>query len=391
MMLRIFILIFLLTVIPPVYLYRIYIKPRKGGHWRWIFFVPNIMILLAAIVLTVFETYTPHNAEITNWFFTLFTGYVVSESVFALCVGLSRIFRSRAIRNVGLALGVLSAVANVYIIAVGTTYGKNHIELKQHQLPHPALPQSFDGYRIVHLSDLHLASYGGKPDFVHRLVSLVNQQQPDLIVVTGDLVSYHADELLPYLDELKQLRARDGVVSIMGNHDYMMYIKWPSPSDREACISKLQHLQHSMGWNLLLNDHLYIRRGQDSIAIVGVENDGNPPFPQRADLPRALKGIPATHEGLPFFKILLSHDPSHWRRSVLPDTDIQITLSGHTHGGQLLIGGFHPISLVNSEWAGTYREGPRMLFVSTGLGEALFTFRYGVWPEIDVLTLQKRS
>ena len=96
-------------------------------------------------------------------------------------------------------------------------------------------------------------------------------------------------------------------------------------------------------------------------------------------------------EGLPFFKILLSHDPSHWRRSVLPDTDIQITLSGHTHGGQLLIGGFHPISLVSSEWAGTYREGPRMLFVSTGLGEALFTFRYGVWPEIDVLTLQKRS
>ena len=141
----------------------------------------------------------------------------------------------------------------------------------------------------------------------------------------------------------------------------------------------------------MLNDHLYIRRGQDSIAIVGVENDGNPPFPQRADLPRALKGIPATHEGLPFFKILLSHDPSHWRRSVLPDTDIQITLSGHTHGGQLLIGGFHPISLVSSEWAGTYREGPRMLFVSTGLGEALFTFRYGVWPEIDVLTLQKRS
>ncbi len=390
-MLRIFILLLILIIVPPIYLERTFMRQCKRKHWRLLLFLPNALMLAAAIALTLFETYTPDNALATNWFLTIFTGYIVSEAVLTVFLAIGNTFKKNAVwRNALYALGVIASIGNIYILAVGTTYGKYHIETKKLQITHPALPQAFDGYRIVQLSDLHIGTYRDNPQFIRNVVRLVKKQKPDLIVFTGDLVNYNADELDPLLSELGKMEAPDGIISIMGNHDYMTYIKWASEKERWSNIRKLQRNEQKMGWKLLLNEHTFIKRNNDSIAVVGTENDGKPPFPQRADLEKALKGIPEKEGGQPFFKILLTHDPSHWRRNVLPETDIQLTLSGHTHGGQLKLFGFiTPIALISGEWGGLYSEGQRKLFISTGLGEALFTFRYGMWPQIDVITLQK--
>ena len=148
-----------------------------------------------------------------------------------------------------------------------------------------------------------------------------------------------------------------------------------------------------MNWDLLLNEHRIIRQGRDSIALVGVENDGKPPFPERGDLKKALAGIPGYGQGndsTHMFKVLLSHDPTHWRRKVLPQTDIQLTLSGHTHGMQFMLFGWSPSKFFYPEWKYMYHEGERGLYVSLGIGGALIPFRFGAWPEINVITLHNK-
>lgn len=153
---------------------------------------------------------------------------------------------------------------------------------------------------------------------------------------------------------------------------------------RKADVKDLQRRERSFGWNLLINNHDIIHRKKDSIAIIGVENDGRPPFPSLGDLPKATKGI-----GKGTFSILLSHDPTHWRREVLPKTDIQLTLSGHTHAGQFKVFGWSPVAFVYDEWSGAYSEGKQILNVSDGIGAVMFPFRFGAWPEVNVITLKK--
>ena len=267
----------------------------------------------------------------------------------------------------------------------GYAFGAYALKVREVSYASPDLPAAFDGYRIVQVSDLHVGTFASHPEAVRRVVEAVNAQQPDLIAFTGDLVNYHAEELIPFSAELARLHARDGVVSILGNHDYMSYYDWPSEQARQANLAQLVSRQRDMGWRLLLNDNVVVRRGADSIAIVGVENDGQPPFPQRGDLVRAQRGVERAG-----FKVLLSHDPTHWRRSVLPTTDVDLTLSGHTHGMQLKLGGFSPASWFYDEWGGFYYEGGRALHVSLGAGEVLMPFRLGAWPEINVITLRKK-
>ena len=165
-----------------------------------------------------------------------------------------------------------------------------------------------------------------------------------------------------------------------------MYIKYDNEQEREADVEEIHRKERSYGWNLLLNENRVIRHGRDSIAIVGVENDGLPPWPSLGDLPKATEGL---RKGT--FCVLLSHDPTHWRRSVVPDTDIQLTLSGHTHAGQFKVMGWSPVSLKYDEWSGAYCEGTQILNISDGIGAVLFPFRFGAWPEINVITLKKRQ
>ena len=185
------------------------------------------------------------------------------------------------------------------------------------------------------------------------------------------------------MQALSRLRATDGVCSVIGNHDYCEYGPSGSPGGAEFDFEEVKRRQRELGWEVLLNESRTIRRGTDSLVVLGVENIGRPPFPSRGDLRQAMSGV-----GDGAFTILLSHDPSHWRREVLPETNVRLTLSGHTHAMQFRLGGFSPCSWVFAEWEGLYREGDRMLFVSSGAGGTA-PFRLGAWPRIEVLTLRR--
>lgn len=252
-----------------------------------------------------------------------------------------------------------------------------HTEVRSHQ------PQAFDGYRIVQLSDLHIGSWQGNTPAIRKLVDLVNAQQPDLIVFTGDLVNHRAVELNDFQEILAGLKAGDGVYSILGNHDYGPYFHWKSKQDQDNNLIELKQRQAAMGWKLLNNEHTFLIQGNDSIALIGVENQGEPPFSQHGDLPKAKAGI----EGM--FKLLLSHNPTHWRREVLPESDIDLMLAGHTHAMQLQLGNYSPSVYIYPEWGGMYLEGTRGLYVNVGIGYVGLPFRFGAWPEITVLTLRR--
>ena len=209
-------------------------------------------------------------------------------------------------------------------------------------------------------------------------------QKPDVIVFTGDLQNIQPAELHPFLSLFKELKAKDGVFSVLGNHDYSMYIN-ASESIKVANEREMVRLQRQVGWNLLMNEHSVIRRGNDSIVIAGEENDGRPPFPSRADIHKTLQGIRSDA-----YVILLQHDPSAWRRNILPHSHVQLTLSGHTHGGQVSLLGLRPTWFSYREDCGLYHEQDRALFVSSGLG-GVVPFRFGVPPEIVVITLRSGS
>ena len=268
-------------------------------------------------------------------------------------------------------------------IIYGATEGIQHFQVKEVDIHSKDLPEGFQDYRIVQIADIHCGSWSDHAKAMQKAVNIINALQPDLIVFTGDLVNNLSSELDEFMPVLSQLKAKDGVYSVLGNHDYSMYIRWENETDRLADLDSLKAKQAQMGWTLLNNRHVKLYQGQDSIALIGVENSGRPPFPDRAKLADAMEGT----EGM--FKILLSHDPSHWRREVLPQTDIQLTLSGHTHAMQTKIFGFTPAQFVYPENDGLYQEGEQMLYVNIGLGHLMYPMRLGAWPEITLLTLTK--
>jgi predicted MPP superfamily phosphohydrolase len=269
------------------------------------------------------------------------------------------------------------------IILFGATEGKQHFEIKKVNIKSKDIPQAFDGYRIVQIADIHTGSWGTDTLPMQRAVNLINSLQPDLIVFTGDLVNNLASELDAFIPIFSHLKAKHGVYSVLGNHDYSTYIKWEYPDQQEAELDSLKAKQAQMGWELLNNRHVKLYQQEDSIALIGVENSGRPPFPDHARLNEASTGT----EGM--FKILLSHDPSHWRREVLPKTDIQLMLAGHTHNMQTSLFGLSPAAFAYPEHSGLYEENGQMLYVNIGLGHLLYPMRLGAWPEITVLTLHK--
>ena len=291
-------------------------------------------------------------------------------------------------------IGVFFLVVAVMFL-FGYAYGSRHFVVREQTLYFDDLPREFDGYRIVQFSDFHAGAFHlGHDKDVAEIVDLINAQKADLIVFTGDLVTRKSSELDGFIDTLSHLSAPDGVYSVMGNHDYALYMRHYTVGQRLADVKELHRKQAAMGWHLLLNEHEVIHRGADSIVIVGVENDGTPPhFPQYGDLVKATDGVA---DGA--FKILLSHDPTHWQRSVIPDTDIQLTLSGHTHAGQFHVFGWSPVKHVYQEWTGVYTNETidkhtgtsrsQTINVSEGVGCVPIPFRVGAWPEICVLTLR---
>lgn len=266
--------------------------------------------------------------------------------------------------------------------AFGFMEGWKRLELKHITFTSPDLPPYFDGYRLVQITDFHLGSFPPGNDFVQKVVDATNNEEPDMILFTGDLVNNQASEVEPYLDTLGQLHASDGIYSIWGNHDYCEYGNNHSIGALKRNRRMLYGYQESLGWHQLMNEHHVVSHGMASIAVIGVENPGQPPFTNRSNLKKAMKGLNPD-----MFKILLSHDPHHWRREVV-GKKIQLTLAGHTHAGQLKIGKWTPARMAFKEWGGAYRIGEQMLYVSSGIGGS-FPFRLGAWPELTVITLKR--
>lgn len=266
--------------------------------------------------------------------------------------------------------------------AFGFIEGWKRLELKHITFTSPDLPPYFDGYRLVQITDFHLGSFPPGNDFVQKVVDATNNEEPDMILFTGDLVNNQASEVEPYLDTLGQLHASDGIYSIWGNHDYCEYGNNHSIGALKRNRRMLYGFQESLGWHQLMNEHHVVSHGMASIAVIGVENPGQPPFTNRSNLKKAMKGLNPD-----MFKILLSHDPHHWRREVV-GKKIQLTLAGHTHAGQLKIGKWTPARMAFKEWGGAYRIGEQMLYVSSGIGGS-FPFRLGAWPELTVITLKR--
>lgn len=266
--------------------------------------------------------------------------------------------------------------------AFGFIEGWKRLELKHITFTSPDLPPYFDGYRLVQITDFHLGSFPPGNDFVQKVVDATNNEEPDMILFTGDLVNNQASEVEPYLDTLGQLHASDGIYSIWGNHDYCEYGNNHSIGALKRNRRMLYGYQESLGWHQLMNEHHVVSHGMASIAVIGVENPGQPPFTNRSNLKKAMKGLNPD-----MFKILLSHDPHHWRKEVV-GKKIQLTLAGHTHAGQLKIGKWTPARMAFKEWGGAYRIGEQMLYVSSGIGGS-FPFRLGAWPELTVITLKR--
>lgn len=277
---------------------------------------------------------------------------------------------------------LIPALGVIGWFAFGFIEGWKRLELKHITFTSPDLPPYFDGYRLVQITDFHLGSFPPGNDFVQKVVDATNNEEPDMILFTGDLVNNQASEVEPYLETLAQLHASDGIYSIWGNHDYCEYGNNHSIGALKRNRRMLYGYQERLGWHQLMNEHHVVSHGMASIAVIGVENPGQPPFTNRSNLKKAMKGL---DPGI--FKILLSHDPHHWRREVV-GKKIQLTLAGHTHAGQLKIGKWTPARMAFKEWGGAYRIGEQMLYVSSGIGGS-FPFRLGAWPELTVITLKR--
>lgn len=417
MLIRLFLLIALIILIE--YYFFQALKNIFEKHYRIIVYTQifwNAMII--AIVLTLIF-YKPHQ---WNDVFTLLISIIS-------IIEISKLFGSIFMLIDDIRRGILLILSSMHIITkhsnhsmlstnranffsqisvlftfiplIGFIYGmwRGAYKYKIHtvHLYFPELPKSFDGLKIVQISDWHLGSFfNTRP--AERILELVMNEQADIIVFTGDLINNIVEEAIPYTHILSQLKAPLGVYSILGNHDYGDYIQWPNNQEKQKNLQRLIKLQKSVGWNILLNEHKIIEKNGEQIALIGVENwSGNLHFPKYGKLDVAHKGT----EHIPF-KILMSHDPSHWDLEVSKYyPDIALTLSGHTHGFQFGIEQWglkvSPVKWVYKHWAGLYCKSSSLnntkttqyLYVNRGIGFIGYPGRLGIWPEITVIHLNK--
>ena len=293
--------------------------------------------------------------------------------------------RSAALSKIAMGVAAIPMVSLLY----GMVKGAHKFQVRSLNLILKNLPSSFEGLKIVQISDVHSGSFYDK-EAVRKGVQLIIDQKPDIVFFTGDLVNNDASELVDYLDIFSQIKAPLGIFSVLGNHDYGDYKYWHSEGEKKANLERLKNLQKQMGWKLLMDEHVLIEKNGSEIGIVGIQNWGaKGRFPKYGDLKKATKGT----ENLPV-KLLLSHDPSHWEAQVLTDfQDIDVMFAGHTHGMQFGIDipglKWSPVQYMYKQWAGLYEQNGQQLYVNRGFGFIGYPGRVGIWPEVSVFTLQK--
>jgi hypothetical protein len=358
----------------------------------WIF----SLLLISCLIIGFFTLYRSKKFKslfnvIVNVFLTflvtklVFLTVLFAEDCFRLLAGMFSEYPPRSLLVSRAAL-VLSAIP-FFSFLFGVTKGKYNYKVRRTKLVLKELPEAFDGFTITQISDIHSGSFDSK-NGVKRGIELINAQQSDLFVFTGDLVNNKATEIEPWIDIFKTIKAKHGKFSILGNHDYGDYIQWRSAEEKVQNLDRLKINHKKLGFKLLLDEHVLIEKEKETITLLGVENWGLG-FGQRGNLNKALHGVDQKS-----IKILLSHDPSHWDAEVKKRPEhIHLTLSGHTHGMQFGIELFgwkwSPVKYRYRNWAGLTEEKGRNLYVNRGFGFLGFSGRVGIWPEITVIELKK--
>ncbi len=396
MRLPIFLMLILLFVsgLVDFYLYRLI----KSKRWKRVHVIVSVLLAVYLIVSISIPRRNGSDQQLQSvmWLLFVYLSIYIPKIlcvIVALIGELPRLWRKRrwkAMTAAGVVVGVVTFVATWW----GALVNRYNIDVVEQTFEFERLPQSFDGYKIALFSDFHVGTYGTDTAFVSKAVDKINSLNADAIFFLGDIVNRQTDELRPFVRPLSRLRAPDGVISILGNHDYGDYRDWPSPADRKANNEELYLLNEKMGWQLLRNQTRYITRDSDSIAIIGVENCGDPPFSVYGSLRKSYDGSFNDDR----FKILLTHNPAHWAREVcLHDTiRIDLTFSGHTHAMQVstTIGGkrYSPAALRYPNWGGRYDDGTgRTLYVNIGIGTVGLPMRVGATPEITLVTLRRKN
>ena len=381
-------LFLLLIIIPDLYFDLHYWRHKYTLGRRFLHWLPTIGLVAYTIHLMYEKNFIPDNPTII-YIYLFLIGLIAVPKVLYMLFSMTgllfcHLFHRR--NNYGNLIGLLCVPILWYVLIYGSFVGFSKLEVNRQTFASPDLPKAFNGYRIIQFSDAHVGSYtGSRKQILQRAIDSINALRPDLIVFTGDLQNTKPEELYSQMDILSQLKARDGVYSVLGNHDYAKYVNC-SEAEKEANCREIISLEKQLGWTLLRNEHHYIERGKSRMVIAGMENDGDGKhFPQKGNINKTLKGVDDDD-----FILMLEHDPSSWRRKIIPDGRAQLTLSGHTHKMQFSLFGWCPLSLTGKEVNGWYHQDSQSLFVSAGLG-GLIPFRFGVPGEIAVITLKAQQ
>ena len=391
MIARIIIPILLLLLISDVYVDRrmLHRLKRRRFVWRMLWWAQCGVMVVYSVVVAMARNFAPDSMLFFSSYLMLLSAWGLPKFVFVVCsiLGWGHCAYHKTRVNWGNTVGALLAVVLSACSIYSMTAGFDKVRVRHVVYRSSSLPKAFDGYRIVQFSDLHVGTYvGGKAHIVGDVVDSIMSQRPDMIVFTGDLQNMQPSELLPHERQLSRLKAKDGVFSVLGNHDYAYYIKG-SDSDRLRCCRQMIREQRQMGWQLLLNENRIVRRGKDSIVVAGMEYEGQSVrVPSRGNLRHTLLGVNQKSA----FVLMLQHDPTSWRTDILPHSSAQLTLSGHTHGGQVNIFGWSPAAFAYSEWGGMYTsEDGRAINVSSGVG-GFAPFRLGCPGEVVVIELRRK-
>lgn len=375
---------------------------RISGWMRALWWLPCLIMVVYTCALASIKSFAPSDLTWLNLYLLLIGLFVGPKAIFAICSSIGWVVRKTIIRThrnyghfIGLGAGFIAVVAYIY----GLTVGIGQIRVRHIDLYFKDLPVTFEGYKIAHVSDLHIGTFDGwRKRILRNEMDSLRKQHADLICFTGDLQNMRPQEVKRMLPILKTGMNGDStwVISVLGNHDYAEYVKHTPHIEQDIMRQLLSLEQDSLHWTVLNNDHRAIVHfegrpdwesdvigASQKICFVGTENDGRPPFPQRADWKKAFEEIHKND-----FVIVLQHDPSAWERTVLPKTNAQLTLSGHTHGGQMQIFGWRPTMLSQHEDYGLYERNGRYLYVTSGLG-GLVPFRLNMPNEIVVITLHR--
>ena len=376
---------------------------------RWILFAYFLFVIMVVgnlifytLILDRSTANEPKLMYAIGFFLSLFvfqilvTIFLMGEDIFRIPQGIYAYFskipdqnqflpqRRKLISQIAVGLAAIPFTSLLY----GMFRGKYNFKVLTYELEYDDLPEAFEGFKITQISDIHSGSFDNAKK-VQYGVDLVNAQGSDVVFFTGDLVNNKAEEILPWIETFKKINAKHGVYSVLGNHDYGDYMRWESPQAKKKNMQALEKAQKQMGWDLLLNQSRFIEKDGQRIAVIGVENWGSG-FKQVGDLNKALTDVSEKD-----FKILMSHDPSHWEAEVLPHPfKIHLTLIGHTHGMQfgIEIPGWikwSPVKWRYKQWAGVYQESDQHLNVNRGFGYLAYPGRVGIWPEVTVITLTK--